>query len=54
MEENDNLIRFKQSIETRIKDMNNLLHYNQFTNEEIRRLEAKEMDLLKKNVFTSL
>lgn len=41
MEENDNLIRFKQSMETRIKDMNNLLHYNQFTNEEIRRLERK-------------
>ena len=41
MEENDNLIRFKQSMETRIKDMNNLLHFNQFTNEEIRRLERK-------------
>ena len=41
MEENDNLIRFQQSMETRIKDMNNLLHFNQFTNEEIRRLERK-------------
>ena len=41
MEENDIQKRFQKSMETRIKDMNNLLHYNQFTNEEIRRLERK-------------
>ena len=59
MEENDIQKRFQQSIEIRIKEMNNLINYNQFTNEEIRRLERKihflEKDLKdSKNNVTNL
>tara|TARA_B110000879_G_scaffold162626_1_gene210044 strand:+ start:84 stop:527 length:444 start_codon:yes stop_codon:yes gene_type:complete len=47
MEKTNYLKLYQESIDKNIEDMNNLIHYNQFTNQEIRRLEKKNKFLYK-------